>query len=256
MSVPDLKKRIDSHCHIDLYPDYRQLIDEINEQQIATIAVTTTPSVYERCVEITNGSKFIRVALGLHPELAFQRHRELGLFKELLHKTRYVGEIGLDFVTTDDEHRTIQRQVFDSILSECASYGDKVLTLHSRRAAAEVVTMVGADYPGKVILHWFSGPMKVLDTALSNGLYFSVNPAMFQSASGRRIIEAIPRHRMLTETDGPFVNLQGHSARPQDVRNVLLDLAKLWKIDAVDVAENVYQNFRTCIATTESPASS
>ena len=38
----------------------------------------------------------IRVALGLHPQLAHERRTEIDLFDSLLQNSRYVGEIGLD----------------------------------------------------------------------------------------------------------------------------------------------------------------
>jgi len=80
---------------------------------------------------------------------------------EMLGETRYIGEVGLDFTTKDQRERALQSKVFGSILEHCASFKDKVLTIHSRRAAAEVVNLVGEKYPGTTILHWFSGSLKV-----------------------------------------------------------------------------------------------
>jgi len=114
------------------------------------------------------------------------RHRELPLLEELLGETRYVGEAGLDYVTRDPAERARQRQVFATILNCCASHGDKVLTIHSRRAADEVVAMLGADFPGTAILHWFSGSSKTLAKAVAQGCFFSINPAMLESTGGRR----------------------------------------------------------------------
>jgi len=37
------------------------------------------------------------------------------------------------------------------------------------------------------------------------GCWFSVGPAMVRGASGRRIIEQLPKESVLPETDGPFV---------------------------------------------------
>jgi len=39
---------VDTHCHIDLYPDYQQVVKRVEAKQIYTVAVTTAPSVYRQ----------------------------------------------------------------------------------------------------------------------------------------------------------------------------------------------------------------
>jgi TatD DNase family protein len=85
---------IDTHCHLDLYPDYRAVLDEVERDCIYTIAVTNAPSVFSRCTHLTRDARYVRTALELHPELAAARERELPMFRELLPRTRYVGEVG------------------------------------------------------------------------------------------------------------------------------------------------------------------
>ncbi len=242
---------LDTHCHIDLYPDYAQLIEEVEAQSIHTIAVTTTPSVFKHLQSLVSSRRFIHPAIGLHPELALQRQRELSLWLELLPETHYVGEVGLDFVTQDVENRRIQRRVFEQVVKSCAESGDKILTIHSRRAATEVVDIIGPNFPGQAILHWYSGSLKVLERGLKNGLFFSVNPAMLASDNGLKIVRAIPPDRLLTETDGPFVQLGGKSARPQSVAMVVRHLALLWERDENDVVTQIESNFRATLQNTD-----
>lgn len=235
---------IDTHCHVDLYPDYRDLIEEAERAQVYTIAVTNTPSVFRHCLALTEGKRFIRAALGLHPQLVRERHHELGLMSELLGETKYIGEVGLDFTTQDDREKSLQREAFAKILDKCAPFGDKVLTIHSRRAAAEVVDMIGNAYSGKIILHWYSGSPKVLEKALSFGYYMSINTSMITSTKGREIVMKIPRDRLLTESDGPFVKVSGRPARPGDMMLVIEGLAGMWGVEKTHAANTIYENFR------------
>lgn len=243
---------IDTHCHLDLYQNYADVIEEIEQEQVYTIAVTNTPSVFRRSAAIAEGRRFIRTAVGLHPELVGQRHRELDLLPELLEETRYVGEVGLDFVTRDRRERELQKKVFGTVLEHCAHRGDKVITVHSRRAANEVVDMVGDSYPGTVILHWFSGSRNALEKALDYGLLLSVNPAMLASDKGRRLVAAIPLDRLLTETDGPFVKVGDGFARPRDVAGVVSDLAELRGLETRQMADVLLDNFRSMLSTKDS----
>ena len=65
----------------------------------------------------------IRTALGLHPQLAHERFRELPLFEALLGETRYVGEIGLDGSPAHRQHADIQRKVFERALAASRDLG-------------------------------------------------------------------------------------------------------------------------------------
>lgn len=235
---------VDAHCHIDLYPDYSQLLAEIRQRQVETIAVTNAPSVYPRFLEICTGNSFVHPAVGLHPELASARRRELPMLLDLLDSTNFVGEVGLDYSIGDEADRQVQREVFGRVLARCADLGNKVLTVHSRRAAPDVVSMIQTQFPCKVILHWFSGSMGTLERALSEGCYFSVNTAMTRSTTGRKIINKIPRDRLLTETDGPFVMVRGRPARAGDVEAVVSFIAGLWQCADGEVALQIAKNFK------------
>jgi TatD DNase family protein len=239
---------VDTHCHIDLYPNFHQIIDAVEAAGIYTIAVTNAPSVFRECVQLLSGKKYIRAALGMHPQLAHQRVRELPLALELISETKYVGEIGLDFVTTDSADRASQLKVFRAITDRCATSGNKVLTVHSRRAAKEVVATLGDQYPGKIILHWYSGSIRVLEQALSYGYYFSVNPAMVRTETGQKIVSAIPEERLLTESDGPFVEITGRSANPHDIAGVTVALAQLRRSTLEQIQATIYSNFRALLS--------
>ncbi len=233
---------IDTHCHLDLYSDPAKEIRETEGLGVLTIAVTNTPSVFSRLQEMVGNSVHIRVALGFHPELVPDRVRELPLFQQLLTRTRFVGEVGLDYVTSDPERRRVQRQTLGSIVNWCAAATDKVVTVHSRRAADDVVDIFGA-FPGTYILHWYTGTKKALRRALENGAYISVNPAMLRSERSLSLLHEVPKDRVLTETDGPFVDIDGLQARPKDVERIVERLALLWSVESHAARATVYANF-------------
>lgn len=238
---------VDAHCHVDLYPDPQAIIDASESSGIHTLAVTNAPSVFHHTRQLAAGKKFVRASVGLHPELAYTHAGEVDQLTSLLKVTRFVGEIGLDNTERDKEVRQIQRRVFDMILHECASYGDKILTVHSRRASKDVLDAIGTDYPGRVILHWFSGPLRDLSVAVARGFFFSVNPTMIRSTNGQRITTSIPQDRILTETDGPFTMIHKRACEPGDVQEVIDFLAHQWNVDAQDARATVQGNFQRLV---------
>jgi TatD DNase family protein len=235
---------VDAHCHIDLYKDPAGIAAQANERRVFTIAVTNAPSVFRHTALLAAESKYVRAAVGLHPDLVSSHAHELDLMLRLLPETRYVGEIGLDYTTPDEDLRQNQREILRRVLDCCASYGDKVLTLHSRRAAADVIDAVGPRFPGRAILHWFSGSIKELEKASEYGFFFSVNPAMIRSAKGQALIARMPADRVITETDGPFVKTGMQPACPWDVMEAAAYLASAWNLSIDEAREHVFQNFR------------
>ncbi|MGV3529804.1 MAG: Qat anti-phage system TatD family nuclease QatD [Flavisolibacter sp.] len=219
----------DTHFHLDLFENPARMVERINAASIYTIAVTNLPAVFENTTRLIGCTKYIRAALGFHPELANRHAHQLDKFLQLLPLTKYVGEIGLDNFKKTPADYAVQKRVFETIISACHEATSKILTIHSRRAEKDVISIIGSRFPGKVILHWYSGSIAELERALSYGFYFSINHAMTQSENGRKIITHIPKERMLLETDGPFVKWGNKPFDPSLVGNTVMALTELTK---------------------------
>lgn len=243
---------IDFHCHIDLYPEPEQVIKRCTEQGIDVLSVTTTPSAWRGTSALSPKGTRIRTALGLHPELAHERIGELHLFDETLPETRYVGEIGLDGSPELQKHWHDQTVVFEHILDSCRKAGGRILSIHSRRASQAVLDRL-ANYNGAGIpvLHWFSGSLRDLERAVELGCWFSVGPAMLRSRRGVDLVTRIPRDRILTESDGPFVQLDGGSLMPWDVSKAFVHLGNVWSVDAEMVQVTLAKNLHRLVRLTQ-----
>lgn len=241
---------VDFHCHLDLYPDHQAAIDRCEREAVYTLAVTTTPKAWERNHKLASATKYVRAALGLHPQLVESRSHELALWKELVDGTRYVGEVGLDSGPKYFRSLDLQKQVFGEILDRCAELGDRILTIHSVRAVRLVLDMLEARFPsgrGKVVMHWFTGTPAELRRAIEIGCYFSVNFAMLEGDRRRALVAAIPLDRLLTETDGPFTQTSGQPSHPVDVSLAVLELARMHGIDGPAMARRIIGNLKAMI---------
>lgn len=196
--------KFDTHMHFDLYEERDKILNYAEANKSYTIVVTNLPDLYERYLHINDDRKYVQCALGFHPELAFQYQNQLKKFDQLLKTTRYVGEIGLDFTIKDLSNQKVQEQIFSHIVNECDKSGNKILTIHSRRAEKRVLEILADLSSCIVILHWYSGPIKLMDEAIKRGYYFSVNHQMIQSKNGKKTVDNIPLDRVLIESDAPF----------------------------------------------------
>ena len=193
---------MDAHMHFDLYDDRNEILRYIEKKESYTIAMTNLPLLFQKYKLQYAENKYFQLALGFHPELVYQYSNQTMLFKELINETRFIGEIGLDYMKKSKEDIKVQTETFGKILEWC--YGkNKILSIHSRHATAKVVEMIN-DFEGTVILHWYSGGITDLRRAIAQGCYFSINHQMLQSTNGRTIVRNIPVDRLLLESDAPF----------------------------------------------------
>lgn len=162
----------DTHIHLDLLKNRRNVLSSIESHQIYTISMTNLPDLYRKEQEMFR-SPFIRLALGFHPELITDFYKQIPLMWKLLPTARYIGEVGLDFSTTVG--RKEQTVFFEELVTKCRMEVNKIMSIHSRNAVTEVISIIGDDFKFKPILHWFSGNKVDMELAIDRGYYISVN---------------------------------------------------------------------------------
>ena len=196
---------IDTHCHFDMMPHPEAYISAKEKAGDIVIGMTNLPSHFRMGQPHLRLFKHVRLALGLHPLLASENKNELPLFNSLLYQTSYIGEIGLDFskegLSTKEDQVFILRKLLERLEGK-----KKIISVHSRKAEKELFDLLCEYNINNVIFHWYSGPIDLIPSIISQGYYFSINDAMSISKNGRAIIKEIPRNRILTESDAPFNN--------------------------------------------------
>ena len=191
----------DTHFHLDLQKNVKAAIEELNANKIYTIAMTSLPVLYEKEKQQYD-SPYIRTALGFHPELIGEYKKYIPLMWEKLSEARYIGEVGLDF--TDKTYQADQVSFFSELVQRCRKDENKIISIHSRKAEREVLDVLDDAFSFKAILHWYSGDESLLNRAVKMGCYFSVNGNMLKSRKIERMLEIVPKNRILLETDSPF----------------------------------------------------
>ncbi|MHB1467672.1 MAG: TatD family hydrolase [Solirubrobacteraceae bacterium] len=245
---------VDAHVHIDRYPNPTDVLAGATAAQVVCVAVTETPRDFEMLSLRAGRRPDLRVALGAHPMRAGSlTSEELKRFSVLMTRADYVGEVGLD--GSRDGRATIraQRRVFEHVLAT-PGIDDRVLTVHSRGAEAE--TIAALEQAGvTAVLHWYSGALKHAEAALQAGFYFSINAPMLRSQKGSKLLAALPRDRVVTETDGPYAKTGARASVPADVRRIVADLAGAWSCTAEEARQLIWTNMTAIHARAKRPMS-
>lgn len=239
----------DAHCHLDLMDDIVGCIHEIKKYNICLYAVGTTPRAYDRELQFCKNYRNINVGLGMHPQLVSSGYDDMCLFRTLVEKSHYIGEVGLDFSKGYIETKETQIKVFSEIIKLCEKYGEKVVSIHSLKSANTVIETLRTYKKQKnniYIFHWFTGSISQLEKAIELGCYFSINPRMLNTKSGIEIVKSVPFDRMLLETDAPFAFKVSHIGEiEKELRSLASKISKLVGKDIYEIiGENVKKVFR------------
>lgn len=230
---------IDTHVHIDFYPDPMKVALEYESLKIYAMFVTNLPEVFKKHSLSFKNFKYVRLCIGYHPQTSDEYKLNKQLFQEYVQKTRYIGEVGLDFQTSDEQNRQEQIQAFEFITSENFNKG-RVYSIHSKGTEDIVFEILRKNKVRHAIFHWYSGKLSTLNEIANAGYYFSINPKMLYSKNGQKILNRIPKHLMLFETDGPFARINRKILYPKNLKDIYLEFEK----QIPDFENTVFNNFR------------
>lgn len=194
----------------------------------------------------------IWMSVGAHPHYASEH---LDLTSEHLiewakpEKVIGIGETGLDFHYA---YSTLEDQVavFKAHIAAARTTG-LPLIVHTREAdqlMGDILEEEMAKGAFPILLHCYTSGMKLLYRGLALGAYVAFSGiATFKNATAvREAALAVPRNRVLIETDCPYlapIPMRGRRNEPAFVPHVSAFLAGLYEIDAAEFSSQADANF-------------
>jgi len=230
----------DTHAHLDACDEPADvLVARAREAGVGRIvSVGTGLDSCRETLAIAARHDDVFAALGIHPHQAADEDADrLDVLRELLGHDRAVavGETGLDFFRDYAPHDR-QRDLFERQLELAAELG-KPVVIHTRAASEETAAAL-KPFAGTVVLHCFSAP-ELLPVALERGYYvsFAGNVTYPKAEELREAAKAVPRDRLLAETDSPYLAPQPRRGRPNEPANVVHTVATLAETRGEDPGE-------------------
>lgn len=160
-------------------------------------------------------------------------------------RTKYIGEIGLDFSNKYQNMKSSQIENFNFICEQASKY-NKLMTVHCNKAEQELYNIIKRNNNRKVILHWYSGNLLWIEKFLELGCYFSINANMANSKKGMQLIKSMPLDKLLIESDGPFSKINGKKFTYDKLYQVYDNLENL--LEEKNLKEIIYNNFKNIIS--------
>jgi TatD DNase family protein len=243
---------VDTHAHLSQLEDRGGVIQRAKEAGVeAIIAMGTNLSSSVATLEWAEAYPgYVLPAIGIHPTefLNDDVPETLRFIEERISRVVAVGEIGLDYwdkaARKDEGVRERQRDTYTRQL-QIAREHDLPASVHGRGSWQDALDIAVAHGPERIVFHWYSGPLDVLDSLLDRGYVISATPAAEYSRDHRAALEHAPMESILVETDCPvYMRNRKRGSEPMDVTITAKALAKLKDTTTEEVSITTTRNAR------------
>ncbi len=127
-----------------------------------------------------------------------------------------LGEIGLDRKLTDTA-MSLQVDIFSQQVKLACEY-NRACTFHIIKAWEEFWSVLNVHAPKQFLMHSFRGSAEQVSAFKAYGAYFSFGGALLRHPNSKKMasaLRAVPKDRLLLETDAPYQHPQGLKVRQE-----------------------------------------
>jgi len=245
---------IDVHAHLDLKEFDSDLDEVIERAEKAGVKVIINnglgPESNRKTLELSEKYKILKPALGLYPDDAIklteeQLQNELEFIEKNKDKIIAIGEVGLDYkYCKKEQEQKLQKEIFIKIINLSKKI-NKPLIIHSRKAEHELIEILEKEKAKKIILHCFSGKLKLIKKAAELGYYFSIPTNITHSQHFQKLAELVDINQLLTETDSPYLSpYKNRRNEPSFIIEAIKKIAEIKNISINETANNIFMNYQ------------
>jgi TatD DNase family protein len=255
----------DVHAHLThprLAPDEAGVLARARAAGVTTIIANgLNPHDNQAVLELARRDAIVRPAFGLYPvDAVLQEMRAAGAeypregdecsaeegiswVAEHIGAAFAVGEIGLDGYWVPEPLWQRQEEAFGALV-RMAIDADKPMIVHTRkreRRAFEILRELGAT---RVDWHCFGGKVSLARQIAEHGHVFSIPANARRSESFTRMLESLPRDRLLLETDCPYLSPdRSGTNEPAAIAGTAAYAAEIWRCPVLEVEERMAETF-------------
>ena len=246
---------IDSHCHLDQEPLFKNIIDIVNRSKekgiTKLLTICTTLDSFEKIKTIVEKDKMIYGTYGIHPHETKDNYvNKKTIIKSVVENNKIigVGETGLDFFYN---HSDKDRQIISFKAHIEASIQLNIpIIIHSRNAEIETFEILNSYKTKnlKILMHCFTGSIEFSKKLLTLDAFFSASGIItFKNSTDlQNTFKTIPLEKLLIETDSPFlapIPMRGKNNEPSYIKYTLEKLSTIKEISVERMSILTTENF-------------
>jgi len=255
----------DVHAHLthpDIFQDIEAVLSRARAAGVTSIVSNgLNPADNAAVLALSERFPIVKPAFGLYPVDAvlaemnaagetYPGQREvwptseaIGWVREHVDRAFAIGEIGLDGHWVKEPFWPAQDEAF-RVLVRLALEADKPIIIHTRKRERRTLELLDELGARRVDWHCFTGRLSLAREITRRGHYISIPANVRRSESFTRMLETLPRDRLLLETDCPYLGPEKDVLNePANVKHTAAFAAELWKTSEEAAAEQLAHNF-------------
>lgn len=254
---------VDVHSHLN-FPQFAKDLDEVVERAknagVASILCSgVDQKSNEKALELSKKYKIIKASLGVYPLDAVG----LGHYDDSLRENKpldvdgalkfikknkdnciAIGEVGLDYSPETDSKEKEQKDVFWKCIS-LAKKINKPLVVHTRKAEKDCLEILENSGLKRVVLHCFTGNLKLVKKAEDLGFYLSIPTIIVRLKHFQEVVNRVSINNLLTETDAPYLSITKFGrSEPSHITETIKIISKIKKITDDETQKNIFSNYQ------------
>lgn len=254
---------VDVHTHLT-FPQFSKDIDEVIERakKAGVVSIITSGVDHESNVQVLELAKkyeIIKASLGIYPldavglghyddskreTIKLDVDSEIEFIKKNKDKIIAIGEIGLDKSPEVDCKLEEQKEVFWKAI-RLAEQIKKPIVIHTRKAEQECIEILESSKIKNVVLHCFTGNLKLVKKAEDLGFYFSIPAVATRLKHFQEVINRVSLKNILTETDAPYLSpFKGERNEPSYIKETIKLISQIKKITEEEVENIIFSNYQ------------
>ncbi|HLC86386.1 MAG TPA: TatD family hydrolase [Candidatus Nanoarchaeia archaeon] len=254
---------VDVHCHLS-FPHFEKDLDKVIERakiagMTAILCSGVDPETNREALELSKKYEIVKASLGIYPLDAvglghyddtprerkeFDVDSEIEFIRKNKNKIIAIGEVGLDKSPEGDCKLEEQIKVFKKTIA-LAHEIKKPLVVHTRKAEKECIDVLEEMKAKNVVLHCFTGNMKLVERAENLGYYFSIPSIITRLKHFQELADRVSLNNLLTETDAPYLSpVKGERSEPSFVKEIIKKISEIKKVEETEVEKIIFSNYQ------------
>ncbi len=235
---------IDTHAHLSKRFCSKPIVEGIR----VVLAASNIEDSRENIALAKDNSKQFLASVGIHPQQTDPENQktieaQVKELEEIVKQARgqvfAIGETGLDFSTAGEGEATRPKDAQIILFGRQIELGIKYqlpLIVHSRKSMDETLDFLEKYPKARGVIHCYTGGKKRIDrvVGLKSEWFFGIDGNLTYEDGLAQVVAAIPKERLVLETDSPFLAPIPHrleTNRPEYVKYVYEKVAQIWQTD-------------------------
>lgn len=241
---------IDIHSHLDICKNINNIIKNARKSNVNIILnCGVNKESNRKTFKLSKKFPEIKSCLGIYPIDALkisdkEIDKEIIFIKENKNNVAAISEVGLDLYWNKHlKNFYRQKKIFEKFI-ELSKKINKPIIVHARKAEKEAIEILEKAKCKKVIMHCFSGNLKLVEKIIKNKWFLSIPCIVKYSEHFQNIVKMTPTKQLFCETDSPFLHPDKKKGNePANIIESYKKIAEIKNITLNEIEKKIENNY-------------